>query len=356
MKKTLIVFIILFFNQAALADVRLIFTGDIMMHVQQLEAAESGSGNYDFAPMFENICGLLRGDLVIGNLETTFAGEKRGYSGYPAFSTPDELADQLRVIGFNVLLLANNHIYDKGVSGLTRTIEELDSRGFFHTGAWSITDGSENISPLLIEIKGVKVGIFNYSYGSNVPINKKMQASSHLNIIDESSIRDDIKYLRDNGADFIIAAFHWGNEYQPQPSKRQRELAKMCFEEGVDIIIGTHPHVLQPIDIFELNGKVRMAAYSLGNFVSYQRTRPRERSVILAVNISSADSGVTISDISVAPIYVQVIGRGKSRVVQVVPASGETEESILEFLNVPAQEDSNGFYFLYDFKAFYHKE
>jgi poly-gamma-glutamate synthesis protein (capsule biosynthesis protein) len=285
--------------------------------------------------------------LVIGNFEGTLGGEKHGYSGYPAFSAPDELADELKNIGFNVLLLANNHVYDKGISGLKRTIEELDSRGFFVTGAWGDPSGSEDNAPLIIEVKGIKIGILNYSYGSNYSISEKIRAETHLNLIDDSSIIKDINYLQDNEADFLVASFHWGNEYQPAPSKRQRELADMCFKKGVDIVIGTHPHILQPIEVFESNGKIKMAAFSLGNFISFQRTTPRERSVILAVNIREADGRVAIRDISLAPIYVSVKNSGKDRVVQVIPAPANIESSVLDFLNVPKQKDDLGFYILH---------
>jgi len=349
MKKAIIIILIVFFSQTAHADdVRLIFIGDIMTHVQQLEAAERKGKSYDFAPQFKEIRDFLSGDLVIGNFETTLAGKGRKFSGYPAFNTPDELADELKDIGIDVLLLANNHIYDKRASGLKRTIEELESRGFLLTGAWNAPSGDEGNVPLLTEVKGSRIGIFNYTYGSNIPIDEKMSSETHLNVIDELSIKKDIKYLKDNKADFIIAAFHWGAEYQPKPSKRQRELAKVCFDEGVDIIVGTHPHILQPIEVLELNGKVKMAAYSLGNFVSFQRTHPRERSVILAVNISKdADSGMTINDISILPIYVNVIGKGKSRIVQVVPAPQNIESSVLGFLKAENQKDERGFYFIY---------
>jgi poly-gamma-glutamate synthesis protein (capsule biosynthesis protein) len=353
MKRILIALIIFFYNQTALAfDVRLIFVGDIMTHIQQLEAAERSKGQYDFAPQFENIRNLLSGDLVVGNFETTLAGAERGFTGYPAFSTPDALLDDLKDIGFNVLLLANNHIYDKGVTGLKRTIEEIDSRGLYYTGAWSAPEEYGENVPLLIEIKGIKIGIFNYSYGSNFPIDESKRLTTHLNIISNPSINNDIKYLKDKGANFIIAAFHWGNEYQPQPSKQQRELANICFDEGTDIVVGTHPHILQPIEVFSSKEKVRMAAYSLGNFVSFQRTQPRERSVILAVNISGTDTGiVTIKDISIVPIYVQVTGSGKSRTVQIIPAPERIESLILDFLKVTKQKDNFGFYTLYKLKT-----
>lgn len=344
MKKALIILFFILLIHPAHADVRLIFVGDIMTHVQQLEAAKRNGDRYDFAPQFEEIRSQLSGDLIIGNFEGTLGGKKRGYSGYPTFSAPDELADELKKIGFNVLLLANNHIYDKGVAGLKRTIEELDSRGFYITGAWSVPSGSEDIAPLLVETKGIRIGIFNYSYGSNFPVNEKMRTETHLNVIDDASIKNDIKYLKDREADFIIATFHWGDEYQPQPSKRQREIADMCFREGADIIVGTHPHILQPIEVFELDGKVKMAAYSLGNFVSFQRTKPRERSIILAVNIQDASHGISISDISVFPTYVNVSSGGKARVVQIIPAPKNIESQILDFLKAPKQVNDVGFY------------
>jgi poly-gamma-glutamate synthesis protein (capsule biosynthesis protein) len=350
MKKILTVFFIIFYSQAAFAiDVRLVFVGDIMTHIQQIEAASRSDGRYDFSNQFEKIHDFLSGDLVIGNFETTLAGRQRRFTGYPTFNTPDELADELQKVGFNVLLLANNHIYDKGTSGLIRTIEELESRGFSLTGAFRTPSEQGDHTPLLFDIKGIKIGIFNYSYGSNVPINDNMRATTHLNVINESSIRDDIKYLKDNRSDLIIATFHWGNEYQPQPSKRQREIAELCFSEGADMVVGTHPHILQPIEVFELNGRVIMAAYSLGNFVSFQRTLPRERSLILAVNVSKTASGdVSISNISAAPTYVQVKGSGKTRIVQVIPAPEKIENAVLDFLKIPKQNKNRGFYCIYD--------
>jgi poly-gamma-glutamate synthesis protein (capsule biosynthesis protein) len=121
----------------------------------------------------------------------------------------------------------------------------------------------------------------------------------------------------------------------------------MCFKEGVDIVIGTHPHILQPIEVFELNGNTKMAAFSLGNFVSFQRTTPRERSVILAVNIQDTDGRVSIRDISLFPIYVNVRNNGKNRVVQIIPAPINIESSVLDFLNVPKLKDDLGFYILH---------
>ncbi|MCL1941835.1 MAG: CapA family protein [Synergistaceae bacterium] len=332
----------------ALSGVRLLFVGDIMTHLQQLNAAKREDGSYDFSPQFEKIRDFLVGDLVIGNLETSLGGGER-YSGYPpAFNTPDELADELKEIGFNVLLLANNHIYDQGAAGLKRTTEELDSRGFFHTGAWGAPSGSEDNAPLLIELKGIKIGIFNYASGSNVGITEAMRAETHLNIVNESSIKKDIEYLRENGADFIIATFHWGVEYEQEPTIRQRNLSEFCLKEGADMVMGAHPHVLQPIEIFESGGKVRMTAYSLGNFVCYQTTVPRERSVILAVTISDAGggAGVAIRDISIFPIYFQITG---NQALQVVPASEkpEAENSVIEFLDVSGAKDPLGFYILY---------
>lgn len=324
------------------ANIRLCFVGDIMIHKQQLESAERLENNkvvsYDFRPHFRQILPLLSSDILIGNFETTLPG--KNYSGYPMFGAPDSLADALSEAGFDVLLLANNHIYDKGISGLVRTIDTLEEKGFITTGAWKIPESS----PLKIEVNGIKLGIINYSYGSNVPITEKISSLSHLNIINEDSIRKDIEFLKNSGAQFIIATFHWGNEYQPKPSPHQRKIAEVCFDAGADAVIGTHPHILQPIKFFERDGRNLVAAYSLGNFVSFQRTLPRERSVILALEISVNDGKPILEKVEVTPTWVEVLGRGKKRLVQIIKAKPKIEKEILSFLGIRGEKGADGFF------------
>jgi len=292
--------------------IRLIFVGDIMVHATQLEIAQS-DGVYDFHPSFAAIRPWLKGDLVIGNFETVLGGVKLGFSGYPRFNSPDSLATALRDVGFTTLLLANNHIYDHGIQAAKRTVDVLQTNNLAVTGLTGVCP-----SPLLIEVQGVRLGFFNYTYGSNAPVNYHNTASISLNIIDKARIVEDITSLRRQGADYIVATFHWGEEYTTEPSLAQRDIANFCLELGVDAIIGTHPHVLQPIEVQRVGNKDCVIAWSLGNFISSQRTLPRERSAILALDILPATGGAYLHRVSVAPTWVDLSRPRK--VARVLPA------------------------------------
>ncbi len=324
--------------------IRLIFVGDIMVHATQLEIAHS-NGAYDFHSSFEAIRPWLKGDLVIGNFETVLGGARPGFSGYPHFNTPDSLATALHDVGFTTLLLANNHIYDHGIQAAKRTVEVLQANNLAVTGLTRVCP-----SPLLIEVKGVRLGIFNYTYGSNSPINYHDSASISLNIIDKNRISDDIAQLRRQGADYIVATFHWGEEYSTEPSPAQRDIASYCLELGVDAIIGTHPHVLQPIEVQSAGNKNCVIAWSLGNFISSQRTLPRERAVILALDIlpGSDGGGAYLHRASVAPTWVEL--SHPCKVARVLPAvigffytsKAEQHESSLEILKTDPIDNGLG--------------
>ena len=285
--------------------IRLIFVGDIMVHATQLEIAQT-NGEYNFHPCFEVIRPWLKGDLVIGNFETVLGG-------YPRFNSPDSLATALHDVGFTTLLLANNHIFDHGIRSAKRTVEVLQANNLRVTGLTGVCP-----SPLLIEVKGVRIGIFNYTYGSNSPVNYHATASVSLNIIDKNRISEDIAQLRKQGADYIVATFHWGEEYSTEPSSFQRNIAHYCLDLGVDAIIGTHPHVLQPIEVQRVGNKNCVIAWSLGNFISSQRTLPRERSIIFALDILPGTDGVILHRVSVAPTWVDLSRPCKS--AKVLPA------------------------------------
>ncbi|MDR1620959.1 MAG: CapA family protein, partial [Synergistaceae bacterium] len=240
---------------------RAIFVGDIMAHKEQLEAARKGA-SWDFAPQFRRVKPLFGGALVVANLETVFAGEKSGFAGYPSFNTPDELAEALADLGVNVVTLANNHILDRGASGAARTMEVLDRSGIFHAGLGKSGPGGA----LTLEHGGIRWAFVNYSYGSN-----RILTSSdvHLNTISAAAVTEALDEARLSSPDIVVACFHWGNEYQFSPTKRQREIAALSLEKGANLVIGTHPHVLQPIEIVKGTGRdYGLTAYSLGNFVS----------------------------------------------------------------------------------------
>lgn len=288
---------------------RLLFVGDIMAHRPQVNAARHfGAGSYDFRPQFKEILPLLSGaDLLIGNLETVLGGARTDadYTGYPLFNTPDSLLDALKDAGFNILLLANNHANDKKPQGLLRTLTEMKKRGLLWVGLDDPEEGRSPV-PLLMEIQGIQMALLNYTYGSNTPLPPK-GARLRPSIIDEVQILKDIATARDKSADIVLVCLHWGAEYSLKPSLAQRALASKLQQGGADVIIGAHPHVPQPIEITSASddGRPQMVAWSLGNFVSNQRPIPRERNLLLSVEITKNQAGSRVSRVAVAPLWVQ---------------------------------------------------
>ncbi len=360
---------------------RMVFTGDIMVHADQLEAAARPDGTHDFRPQFRSILPFLKGGLLVGNLETVLAGETRGYTGYPAFNSPDSLADALKEAGFQVLLLANNHILDRGTSGAERTCNLLTAMGFAVTGVFAPTRYAELYPeyardfrrPLLLRIGDIRVGLFNAAYGVNMPIPPDTPDGLHINLLDKPRLAEDIDWLRKNGAEFIVGTFHWGPEYHTTPHKSQREIAEYCLELGTDLIVGTHPHVLQPVEIRQQDGKTRCIAWSLGNFISCQRTLPRERSCILQVDIGRKAPGgePELRRVRVLPTWVEKTRRADGKpFIAVHPAaaagldvpgdaSSDRSEAlraklasinteVLRFLGVERGPDADGFHTLYE--------
>lgn len=258
--------------------------GDIMVHNTQLAAAHRpDTGSYDFAPFFSVVKPLLQAaHLTIGNLETTLAGPQTGYSGYPRFNTPAVLAADLKDCGFDVLTTANNHCLDRGEAGLLQTIRHLDEAGVLHTGTFSTKE--EQSKPLITEVKGVKIAILAYTYGTNgIALPKNSQAA--VNRLDPRQITRDIAAAKALEAELILVALHFGEEYRAQPTVYQTQLAGEILEAGADIIIGHHPHVLEPVVLCrqdpEQGSPAKLVAYSLGNFVSDQKGVERRTSLIL---------------------------------------------------------------------------
>ena len=356
--------------QALPLRARALFIGDIMAHDQQLDAAatrRNGAVEWDFAPQFRRVRPLFWGDaLIVGNLETTFAGPERGYAGYPSFNTPDSLADALVALGVRVVTLANNHILDRGAGGARRTVEVLNRSGILWTGL-GLDDVPEN-DALLVEHGGLRWAFVNYSYGSN-----RLLSSSdvHLNVISDSAISEGLARARTLSPDIITACFHWGQEYHFVPSDHQRRAAEAALAQGAHLVIGTHPHVLQPMELrlasSDYGPDARLVAWSLGNFVSFQRTLPRERSCVLAVEVEKAaeGEGARLVRVSVAPTRVALVPSGRGRRAEVVYAGTggsfnhaglpalELERTqraggrILDFLGVDGEPDENGFYTLW---------
>ncbi|MFN3940801.1 MAG: CapA family protein, partial [Chitinophagales bacterium] len=229
-------------------------------------------GTYNFSPCFSYIKPFLENaDLMIGNLETTFAGERLPYSGFPLFNTPDAYATALKEAGFNFIITGNNHSNDTDTRGIVRTISVLDSLGLPHTGTFSAKADRDSIR--LVEIQNTSIAILNYTYstnGNDLPPGKEYM----VNLIDSTLILQDISASKKAGAELIIIYYHYGNEYERLPSAYQKKYTELAVHAGADIILGSHPHVLQPADFFPTNNgniDTGFVIYSMGNFISNQR-------------------------------------------------------------------------------------
>jgi poly-gamma-glutamate synthesis protein (capsule biosynthesis protein) len=277
-----------------------------MGHDSQIASAyDPATKTYDYSSCFQFIQPYVAAaDVAIANLEVTLAGPP--YKGYPQFSSPDALATALKDIGFDALVTANNHCLDRGKRGLERTIELLDNLGIPHTGTFVDTVSRLNDSPLLIEKNGIRLALLNYTYGTNgIAIPK----SSIVNLLDTAIIRADITNAKEARPDAIIVFTHWGTEYQSLPSKWQKELTEFCLAQGAGLVIGAHPHVIQPMEWRKASNQ--FIAYSLGNFVSGQRKRYTDGGAMAYVELEkiayTPDSSYT--QIDTAGYYLQWIYR-----------------------------------------------
>ncbi len=283
--------------------------GDIMCHnTQYNDAYNSDTDSYDFSYVFDGISFYTKtADICVGNLETTFAGEDVGYSSYPTFNTPDSLAYELKDIGVDVLSTAGNHALDKGFDGLSRTIDVLNDADIAHLGTYK---SEEDQNKTLIKyVKGIKIAFVNYTYGTNgisIPSDKQFC----INLIDEDLMKKQIDAAKEQKPDIIIACMHWGNEYKTTQNSTQEELADFLFQNGVDIILGTHPHVLEPMEkrtvtLEDGSTKDGFVIYSLGNFISDQNAEYTRDSIILNLDITKhVDGSITIDNYDYVPIYM----------------------------------------------------
>ena len=275
-----------------------LFAGDIMQHDSQIASAyDALNKRYDYNSCFQYIAPLIQvADVAIGNLELTLAGPP--FKGYPQFSAPDALAETLKASGFDVLVTANNHCVDRGRKGIERTIDVLDTLHIPHTGTFKDSTVRSKTYPLLIEKKGFRLSLLNYTYGTNgIPVPQP----SVVNQIDTVLIRRDLIKAKKQNPDAIIVFFHWGSEYMSEPNVQQKGLTEFCFKHGAKLVIGSHPHVLQPIQWRKQEDV--LVAFSLGNFVSGQRLRFRDGGVMVnveleKVNNTDSTSHTTIKDAS----------------------------------------------------------
>ena len=295
--------------------VRISAVGDLMVHARQAEdALRRGSGDgYNFDHAFSYIRRqFFHSDIVIGNLETTLAGPEVGFMDYPLFSAPDEFAEALQRAGFNLLSTANNHSLDHGEEALRRTIEVLNSLGIVQVGTYISQEARDNIT--IIEQSGITFAFLSYTYSTNgIPLPSPYM----VNRLDESLFMADIRRAR-GLADFVIVLPHMGTEYESFTRPRYREVVMSMFRAGADIVLASHPHVVQPaefVTIIDEDGNERLGfvAYSMGNFISGQRTRPTDAGVIFHLYFERVgDQRPVLAGVSYTPTWVRFHRNGTS--------------------------------------------
>lgn len=305
----------------------LMFIGDVMSHMPQVKAAQLDDGTYDYAPCYRFLAPYIASaDICIANMEVPLAGAP--YSGYPQFSCPDNMMSQLYEAGVDVFLTSNNHTCDKGAKGIRRTIQVMDSLGIPHVGTYLDSVDFQQRNPLIVEKNGFRIAILNYTYGTNgIPAPNPFI----VNLLDSACIARDVARARELKADYIIVMPHWGIEYERHQNKKQMGYANYMYDCGADMVIGGHPHVVQPITLEnknQLGVPQRITAYSLGNFVSNQRNRYTDGGIIVKCEIVRNSTGaIRVTNYEYLPYWVyRGICQGKYQ-YHILPAKHAVENN-----------------------------
>lgn len=324
-----------------------ISTGDVMVHSTQLDGAlVKSTGEYDFSAFFKEVSKYFKSaDLAIANLEVTFGGNQSGkYSGYPAFNTPDSLADVIKESGISLLLTSNNHSYDTGLFGLKRTVQVLKQKGIEFTG----TKEAETDSTYVVkDVNGIKIGIADYTYETQGSLEGRKYLNGGIIAEEANSLINSFSYQRldlfyseakgiienmeKDGAEYIVFYMHWGEEYQLTANNWQKNIAQKLSDLGVNMIIGSHPHVVQPIELITAsdNSHKTVCLYSTGNCVSNQRqelmspectTGHTEDGMLFSYTLKRAKNGdVSLSALNLIPTWVNKYKGGSGYQYTVYP-------------------------------------
>jgi poly-gamma-glutamate synthesis protein (capsule biosynthesis protein) len=303
-------------------QVRLIFGGDLMQHEPQIKAARQADGTYDYSGVFDYMAPIVKdADIAIANFEVTLGGPP--YKGYPQFCAPDAYLQAAIDCGFDVLTTCNNHSVDTRGRGIDRTITMMDSLGVRHLGTYRNQAERDKLYPFIIEHDDIRICLLNYTYGTNgIPV----PSPYIVNLIDTAVIAKDIEKAKAMNPDVIIAMPHWGDEYVLLPNKGQRDLADWMFAHGVDHIIGGHPHVVEPIEVREVNGEKHLLAYSLGNFVSNQSRPNTDGGTMVRMTLVKDQNGTYLTDCGYNLYWVSRPVTSGLRNYRVLPASYPDEK------------------------------
>lgn len=311
-------------------EVRLVMVGDILLHTPLAESGKKPEGGYDFSAVFANLKGEIEeADLALVNQEVIIGGEELGVSGYPSFNAPYELGDALADTGFDVVLHATNHALDKRKQGLLNCLS-FWRENYPEMAVLGIHDSQESQQEIYVyEQQGIRIAVLNYTYSTNgVPLPEDMPFA--VDMLEKNKVAADLKRAQEL-ADFVIVCPHWGKEYVLEQTKNQENWAKLFVENGADLVLGTHPHVIEPIEQMALaDGSQALVYYSLGNFVNWTAgtgTGVANRMVggMAQVTVGLDENGeAVITEYGVLPVVCHVEkGFGG---VTVYPLSEYTEE------------------------------
>ena len=313
-------------------------TGDILIHENVLNGARQDDGSYSFAEFYKVARPYISAaDYAVANLEVTLGGEEAGrYRGYPSFNTPDSLLDYVKADGFDMLLTANNHSLDTGLAGMKRTVAQLKLKGLDFLGTKETTDDPTYI---VKDINGIKIGMVCYTYGTN---SSAGGADELINYFSSANLQDFyseaqavIDGMRQNGAEAIVFYMHWGNEYHTKPNTYQKAAAQQLCNMGVDVIVGAHPHVLQPIELIhsEDSQNTAVCLYSMGNSISNQRivemtgvceTGHTEDGVLFNYTFTKDQDGdVSLTAVDIIPTWVDRWGTSGNYQYTMYPLENE---------------------------------
>ena len=307
--------------------------GDTLCHSPNFkDAYDAETGIYDFSSFFKDITGHFDGTVNVGNCEATFAGAARGYSGYPTFNTPEHLAVDLKELGLDIMTTANNHTLDMGYSGLESTLNYLDEAGLEHTG--SARSQEEHDKILFKDLNGIKTAFIAYTYGTNgipIPAGKEYCVNCYADYqgnnytVNYDRMKATIDQAKAEGAEAIVASIHWGIEYQTKENAEQDQIAEFLVKNGVNVILGCHPHVPQPLKMITAvddEGKEHIGAciFSMGNFFSNQDWENTRNTLIVKFQIrkNGVTGEISVDSATYVPCFCYNNGPGAKDIFEIL--------------------------------------
>lgn len=332
-------------------SVDIVAFGDFMLHYPQLKSAKGPQG-YDFSHNFIYLRNdfIEPADIAMINLETTLTDGSKGYSTFPVFSSPKEVARDFKEAGFDIISTANNHSYDKLGKGVEDTISYLEEADLDYIGT-----NKEISQPKIKEVNGIKIGFLSYTYGLNGFDQSLVNSDKPfaVNILSEEKIIEDTEYLREQKVDAMVAFVHWGEEYTTSPTESQKHYFEVLSDNGVILTLGSHPHVSQGVDARKVKDREAYVAYSMGNFVSNQRreymnTSRTEWGLMVRARLEKDEEGKTsVVGFQPSPIYVDFFYDGAKNQYEVIPVesvlNGDISLERLETIRPRLEESYKNF-------------